>query len=306
MPSTLSDTMRVRASLGMIVLYFGASMPLYKIASRSFGPATTNLVRFLVAASMLMIIARRRLPSDRRVRRQLIVIGMFGLGLMAVLMGIGVDEGSAIIGSVIVGLEPIGVSIAAMVFAGDRPPRRTLLALGVGFTGALVASGLFTERTGSSPVLPVVLLLGTVVAFSVYTAMVRKVGRGVDPLATSALTQVGALAFALPACLFDIGRGGMVRGDIAMGPLVAALLLGVGSGISYLLLCVLLADQPASRFAVTLYLTPLIGVLTSWLVVNESLHWRDAAGAALVLLAIGISEFHRSAPEPAGQQLVAG
>jgi drug/metabolite transporter (DMT)-like permease len=308
-----SSSMRTRVALAIIVLYFGASLPGYKLAGESFGPATTNLIRFVIASALLSIIARGRLPTDRSVRRRLFLIGVGGLGLMALLMGIGVDEGSAVIGSVVVGLEPIGVAIGGMLLARDRVSPRTLLALAVGFLGALVASGLFTERTGPSPVVPVVLLLGTVAAFSVYTAMVRSAAGGVDPLATAAITQVGALTFVIPACLFDLlQRGdvteavpsvlaplrGMVRGDVEPKALAAAVLIGVGSGVSYLLLCLVLAREPANRLAITLYLTPVVGVLCSWLLVGESLHWRDAAGAALVLVAIGISEYRR-APAPA-------
>lgn len=294
----------------MIVFYFGTSLPAYKVAGDSFGPATTNLIRFVIAAALLGAVARGRRPSDRSVRRDLFVTGMFGLGLMALLMGIGVDEGSAVIGSVIVGLEPIGVALGAMLLARDRLSRRTLVALGIGFLGALVASGLFTETTGPSPVVPVVLLLGTVVAFSWYAARVRVIAVGVDPLAVASITQLGALALVIPACAFDLlNRSdaerpaaallrplrGMVRGDVELSAIGAAIFIGLGSALSYLLLCRVLADQPASRLAVTLYMTPVIGVLSSWLVVDEQLHWRDAVGAALVLTAIAVSEYRRSA-----------
>ena len=94
-----------------------------------------------------------------------------------------------------------------------HPSRRSIVALIVGFTGALVASGRLHRESGPSPVVPIILLLGTVVAFSVYTAFVRRVGRGVDPLAVAAVTQVGALFFVIPACLFDVLNGGMLRGD---------------------------------------------------------------------------------------------
>ena len=46
-------TMAVRATLLTIVVFFGGSLPAYKLASESFGPATTNLVRFVLAAVML-------------------------------------------------------------------------------------------------------------------------------------------------------------------------------------------------------------------------------------------------------------
>ncbi len=287
--------MAVRAALLTIVLFFGGSLPAYKLASASFGPATTNLIRFLIATVMLLVIARRRLSTARLHYRRLIVIGMFGIGLMAVFMGIGVDRGSATIGSIVVGLEPIGVALAGVLLVGDAPSRRSIVALVVGFTGALVASGVFTEHSGPSPVLPIILLLGTVVAFSIYTAFVRKVGRGVDPLAVAAVTQVGALMFVIPACLFDVFNGGMVRGDsITPKALGAAIFLGIGSGIAYLLLCLVLSNHSSNRVAVTLFLTPALGVLFSWIVVGEHLHWRDGVGGALVLLAVWISE--RAAP----------
>lgn len=307
--------MGVRLALAMIVLYFGTSLPAYKLAGDSFGPATTNLIRFVIAAALLGAVGHRRLPPDRHVRRQLFVTGMFGLGLMALLMGIGVDQGSAVIASVIVGLEPIGVALGGMLLARERLSPRTLIALAIGFAGALVASGIFTERTGPSPVVPVVLLLGTVIAFSLYTARVRTVAIGVDPLATASLTQLGALSLVIPACAFDLlNRAdaerptaavlrplrGMVRGDLEWSAVAAAVFIGVGSAVSYLLLCRVLANQPANRLAVTLYLTPVIGVVSSWLVVDERLHWRDAVGAALVLTAIAVSEYRRAPrPQPA-------
>ncbi|HEY7626603.1 MAG TPA: DMT family transporter [Ilumatobacteraceae bacterium] len=284
-------TVAVRLSLLTIVLFFGGSLPAYKLASESFGPATTNLIRFILAAVMLLIIARHRLPTARDHVRRLMVIGMFGIGLMAVFMGIGVDRGSATIGSIVVGLEPVGVALAGVLLVGDTPTRRSIVALFVGFAGALVASGVFTENSGPSPVLPIILLLGTVVAFSVYTAFVRRVGRGVDPLAVAAVTQVGALFFVIPACLFDVFDRGMLRGDsITPKAAGAAVFLGIGSGIAYLLLCLVLSNVPTNRVAVTLFLTPALGVFFSWLVVGENLHLRDGVGGALVLFAVWISE----------------
>ena len=292
-----ADPAPPRASAGLlvvllvIVFFFGGSLPAYKLASESFGPATTNLGRFVIAAGVMAVAARRRMPTARGHGRRLFLVGMFGLGMMAVFMGIGVDRGSATIGSIIVGLEPIGVALAGMLFVGDHPSPARIVALGIGFTGALVASGVFTESTGPSPVVPIVLLLGTVTAFSIYTAMVRRVGRGVDPLAIASITQLGALSFVIPSCLFDVADGGMLRGDsITPKAFGAVIFLGVGSAIAYLLLCLVLANQPSNRVAVSLYLTPVFGVLLSWLVVGEHLHLRDGVGAALVLMAIAVSE----------------
>jgi drug/metabolite transporter (DMT)-like permease len=288
-----SATTKVRLALLTMVFFFGGSMPAYKWAAESFGPATANLGRFVLSASMLAFIARAHLRTVTRAQfRRLLVIGMFGIGLMAVFLAAGVDRGNATIGSIVVGLEPLGVALAGVLFAGDRPTSRSLLALAVGFAGAFVASGILTERTGEAPVVPMLLLFGTVVTFSIYTALVRRAAQGISPLAVAASTQIGALFFVVPACLFDIADGGMIRGDGPTGKAIGAVVfLGVGSAIGYLLLCSVLASQPSSRVAVTMFLTPMIGVVLSWLVIGERLHLRTAAGGALVLLAIYISEW---------------
>ncbi len=284
-------TFGVRIALLSMVIFFGGSLPGYKLASASFGPATSNLGRFVIATALLLIVARRRLHTARDQFKQLFVVGMFGLGLMAVFMGIGVDRGSATIASIVVGLEPVGVALAGVLLVGDAPSRRSLLALVIGFLGALVASGVFTERGGESTIVPILLLMGTVVAFSVYTAMVRKARVGVDPLAVAAVTQLGALTFVIPACLFDVIDGGMLRGvSVTPKAALAVAFLGVGSGVAYLLLCLVLSNQPSNRVAVSLFLTPLFGVIFSWWIVGEDLHLRDAVGGGLVLLAVAISE----------------
>jgi drug/metabolite transporter (DMT)-like permease len=287
-------TVGVRLALLTIVVFFGSSLPAYKIATRSFGPATSNLIRFVLAAAMMVIVARKTMHTAVGYRGRLVLIGLLGLGLMAVFMGVGVDRGTATVGSVIVGLEPIGVALAGVLFVGDRPNRRIVAALAIGSVGAFIASGVFTEPRASAPLLPVLLLLGTVVAFSVYTAFVRRTPPTVDRLAVAAYTQIGALAFVIPACVFDIADGGMVRGDVRLDAVIATVVLGIGSAIAYLLLCRVLADQPSSRVAVSMYLTPMFGVLFSWWIVGEKLHTRTAVGAALVLVAVATSEWNPS------------
>ncbi len=296
-PTDRSETDDGRATLGArlalltMVIFFGGSLPGYKLAAESFGPATTNLGRFVVAALLMVIVARKRLHTARSEFRRLFVVGMFGIGLMAVFMAIGVDQGSATIASIVVGLEPIGVALAGVLLVGDAPSRRAIVALVIGFLGALVASGVFSERGGESTLVPIVLLLGTVVTFSIYTAMVRRARVGVDPLAVAAVTQLGALTFVVPACLLDVFNGGMVRGgSVTPKAAVAVVYLGVGSAIAYLLLCLVLANQPSNRVAVSMFLTPLFGVIFSWWVVGEDLHWRTAVGGGLVLVAVAISE----------------
>jgi drug/metabolite transporter (DMT)-like permease len=286
---------RVRLTLLAIVAFFGGSLPFYKLASESFGPGTSNLIRFTIAACLVNFLARGRqrgTPLERRRENiRLLVLGLFGMGLMAATMAIGVDEGSAVIASIIVGLEPVGVALAGVLLVGDKPSMNSLLALIVGVFGVVVASGLLTEPIADVPVLSIFLLLSTVITFSVYTAFVRRTGQGVDPLVISGRTQLGALLLVIPSCLLDFRSGGMIRGDITARAFIGVLLLGFGSALAYLLLCLALANQPSNRIAVSMFLTPMFGVFFSWLIVNERLRVRDGIAGIIVLCAVWISEW---------------
>lgn len=285
-----ASTTKVLGALLVMVAFFGGSMPAYKVAGESFGPATINLGRFILAIAVISVAASRR-PRHNAPVRSLLIVGVFGLGLMAAFLSAGVDRGSAVIGSIVVGLEPIGVALAGVLLVGDRPSPTAKVALLVGFAGALVASGVFTEKSGPSPVVPMLLLLGTVVTFSVYTANVRRIGAGVDPLLVTQITQIGALCFIVPALLLDLTDGGMIRnGTVTAKAAAAVIFLGVGSAIAYVLLCSVLASVPSHRVAVSMFLTPVFGVFFSWLVAEEDLHVRDAVGGSLVLAALWISE----------------
>ena len=286
-----ASSSQILAALLTMVAFFGGSLPAYKIASASYGPATINLGRFVLAVACISAFSRRR-PTGRNVpTRSLLVVGFFGLGLMTLFMSIGVDRGSAVIGSIVVGLEPIGVALAGVLLVGDRPSPTAKLALLVGFSGALVASGVFTQKTGSSPIVPMVLLLGTVTTFSIYTANVRRIGKGVDALKVTQITQIGALFFIVPACLLDVFDGGMIRsGGVTAKATAAMVFLGIGSAVGYMVLCSVLASVPSHRVAVSMFLTPLFGVFFSWLLAGEDLHLRDGVGGLLVLLALWISE----------------
>lgn len=294
-----STATRVRLSLLTIVVFFGGSLSCYKLASRSFGPGTTNLIRFTIAAAGLAFVARGRMGhlsvADRRTaNRRLFTLGALGIGVMAATMAIGVDKGSAVIASIVVGLEPVGVALAGVLVIGDRPAINSKIALVLGGLSVVIASGLFLDPIDQVPVVSILLLLTTVISFSLYSAFVRRAAQGIDPLVVAAQTQLGALLVVIPSCLLDFRSGGMIRGDLnSIEPkaLFGVVFLGVGSAIAYLLLCVVLARQSSNRVAVSMFLTPVFGVLFSWLLAGENLRWRDGVAGLVVLAAVYVNEW---------------
>ncbi len=286
----MSDELQIRLALLALVLFFGGSFTGYHEAQASFGIVTVNMFRFMIAGAVLVGLARGRMAAARPVRGQLLLAGMFGVGLMACLMAFGVDRSSPTLAALIFAMESIGVAVMASFIAGDHPSRQAWEGLVIGFFGAAIASGAITEPPANVPFLALGAMLAAVVCFSVYAGMVRRISPDTDSLAVAATSQIGALAFVLPACLLDMLDQGIVRGPVTTSAILGILFLGFGSAAAYLLLATALGRVPASRVAMALYLLPVSGVLIAWLITGQQPKAREILGGAIILAAVYVAE----------------
>jgi len=124
--------LRATAELVVTLVLFGSSFPAFKLATERFGVGTVVGLRFALATATLIVIFRGLPALEPRMWRRLLAIGALGLGGQAVTMIAGIDAGSSTLGALVLGLEPIGVAVAAVLVARERPTPATLLGLGLG------------------------------------------------------------------------------------------------------------------------------------------------------------------------------
>jgi len=274
------------------LVLFGSSFPAFKLATERFGVGTVVGLRFALATATLIVIFRGLPALEPRMWRRLLAIGALGLGGQAVTMIAGIDAGSSTLGALVLGLEPIGVAVAAVLVARERPTPATLLGLGLGLCGVAVVSGLFTSGVSGGG-RPVAFLLVTVVLFAAYTVSVRREAGRVDAGAVALVTSIGACIVTLPLIALDAAHGHVVQGDLDWSSVAVAVYIGVGSGIAYFLFAHVLSRLPASRFAVAMYAVPTLGVLASWAILGERPIARDVVGGAMILAAVWVAEHRR-------------
>src|SRR4051794_6733736 len=179
-----------RAELWLMLVMFGISFPAYKAASEGFGVGSVAAVRFLLATALLAAVDG--LPRmEPRLRRRLLAIGAVGLGGQALAMTAGIDAGTSTLGALVLGLEPIGVALAAAALLGERPTARTRAGLALGLAGVAVVSGVVTAGPASLPLAALAYLLATVVGFSLYTVSVRAASAHAEPVAVAVVTSAG-------------------------------------------------------------------------------------------------------------------
>jgi len=274
------------------LVLFGSSFPAFKLATERFGVGTVVGLRFALATATLIVIFRGLPALEPRMWRRLLAIGALGLGGQAVTMIAGIDAGSSTLGALVLGLEPIGVAVAAVLVARERPTPATLVGPGLGLCGVAVVSGLFTSGVSGGG-RPVAFLLVTVVLFAAYTVSVRREAGRVDAGAVALVTSIGACIVTLPLIALDAAHGQVVQGDLDWSSVAVAVYIGVGSGIAYFLFAHVLSRLPASRFAVAMYAVPTLGVLASWAVLGERPIARDVVGGAMILAAVWVAEHRR-------------
>ena len=116
-----------------MLLLFALTFPAMKAATTGprrrhrHGAALRDRERGAAAAS-----AGATLRHIGPVWRKLVLAGVVGLGAQAVFMVAGVDAGSASLGALILGLEPIGIAVCAALVGGEHLDRRTVGALALG------------------------------------------------------------------------------------------------------------------------------------------------------------------------------
>jgi len=235
---------RRRVGVALIVasaLGFASIGPLGKVAYRGgFSVAELQLLRFLAAAPLLVIVAaatrrsgpRPRLTAVTRVR--LLALGFVGYGVQATLYFTALTRISASLTSLLLYLYPALVAGAAVALGRHRLDRATTAGLVLIFAGTALVLGL---PVGRPDPLGVILGVGSAFWYTAYLLVGERMAAGVDPLVVATHVAVGAaLWFALGVLALrpDLGndRGSAVAAGVAMAVVgtavpIAALFAGM-------------------------------------------------------------------------------
>ena len=196
----------------------------------------------------------------------------------------GVASGVA---AVLANAQPLLIVLPAWALYRERPDARTLVGLAVGFAG-LVVTALPGGSGGGA-----LLSLGAAAAITVGTLLARRL-TGVDVVMLSAWQFLaGGLILAGWAWVAEGGPA------ISLTPMfVAALsfLALIGTALTYLVWFAELRVAQLVAMSAWTMLTPVVGVVLSWLLLDDRLSIVQGVGVGLVLAALPVILLPRRAP----------
>lgn len=179
--------------MGMILvtLFWGGNFTATKIAFTELDPLAFTAIRFSLASVVLWGIVRvveGKVARPPRTLWPLIVLGVMGNTLYQIGFVEGLARTTATKSALILAIMPVAVTIAAAVFGIEVVSRRQKIAVGIASVGVLIVLLARDGSMGGPLGAGDLLLLGAVLAWSVYTLLLRHWSLPMSPLSLTAWT----------------------------------------------------------------------------------------------------------------------
>lgn len=273
--------------LAVVALAWGITWPLNKIALFEMAPLTNRALIVPASGLILLVIARLSgvsLAVPRNRRGWLIAVTVLNITGWMVCVGYGVASMAASRAVVIAYTMPLWASIMGIFFLGEAMTRRRAAALALGMGGLAILGGSELASTVRTPV-GFLFTLGAALFWAAGTTMQKRIDWRIPTLTlTGYQLFLGGLPLVAAALLIDTSdlTAYSWKAWGSVGFLIAAMSLG------YWAFFKILSLLPAGTTAISVLVTPVVGVLASVPLVGEILTWREIIALALVCCALSL------------------
>ncbi len=269
-------------ALALAGVLWGTSFLLGKLALLEVRPATLIAYRFVLATAVLLPVALSRpsVPLTRRDVRDLALAALLMGPFMFWLQFEGLARTTASSAALLVGIGPPLLAIGALMVDGERPGRRTWMAIALSVFGMLM---LLSGPTGDRSLVGDLLVLSSMVAAVCWTLVSRRLDRRLGVLRATAYQFAFGALWLLPIAL---SVDGLPVIALSSQTWLAVVLLGVVcTAATFALWNWGLLRAQAAKAGVFVNLEPVVGAALAVIVLGEMIAPSGVAGGALVLCA---------------------
>lgn len=269
--------MGVRPLLVLLALAatWGASYPLIAEGLESTTPSAVTFGRFVPAAVLVALLARRQLGALRGRWRSVLLLALVQQAAPMLLIALGERRIPSGLAGTLVASTPLWGALLAPVLGRPAPTRAAWAGLLVGIVGVGLLLGL-----APGGVLGSVLVLLAAAGYAVGAVWTSRGFPDVPRLALLAGVLTCSSLLLLPALLLDLPDGP----PVAKGVAAVAVLGLVGTGLAFVAFYWLVDAVGPERTVLVTYLAPVFAVGYGVVLRDERLTAAGVAGLVLVLL----------------------
>lgn len=284
----------------LLSVIWGSSFLLMRVGVTEIPPAQLTFTRVGIAAvgmNLVMLLTRRRYPTNPRALLSLAIVGLGNTALPFTLLAWGEQTVESGMTSVIQAITPIfALVFAHWLFDDERITPRKVAGIALSFAGILVLASRDLQNQGFQlgDLSGEIAIIGASLCYGFFTPFSRRVLRKhqVDPVAVSTLTMVaatvGAAVMMVAAPLIG-ERAPVAYISLSSDVLLSGLALGIfNTFLAYLMFYQVVAQLGASRSAMVTYVVPVVAVTLGAIFLNEQVDARMLFGAGLILGGIAV------------------
>jgi drug/metabolite transporter (DMT)-like permease len=278
----------VRLALGMAV--FGSATPVSKIVTGAMPVFIGSLLRVALGALVLAPFVGGQWSEVRRIgRRDWLLVGLialFGMFGFSALMLYGMRMIPGVVGAIVMSTTPAVTAAGSMLFMGDAPSWRKLLAIALAVAGVLVLQlGSGDQEGGGNLLLGAALVFGAVCCEAAYTLLGKAAAECLDPLLVACLSAALAIPLFVPLALWQWGDFAVAEPDWRAWTAViwyGAGTLALGSWLWYSGL----ARAEGAIAAGFMGVMPASALILSYLLLGEAFRWIHLLGFGIVFAGV--------------------
>ncbi|WP_406370127.1 DMT family transporter [Streptomyces sp. NBC_00647] len=281
-----------RIRFGVLSLIWGFSFLLIKVGTEGYAPFQVTFGRLLFGTAVLaaaMAVKRERLPRGARTWGHLTVAALLLNALPFSLFAYSELTIPSTLAGICNATSPLwGMALSLVALSEDRPTRRRVAGLGIGFLGVLTVLGVWQGFHGLDATGTAMALLASL-SYPIGWIYVRRTlaGTGNSHLSmTGAQLLLATAQLALVTPLFTT-----LPRHFAVVPLLAVVALGaLGTGLAMLLQYGIVAEVGPTTAQMVTYFIPVIATAAGVAILGESLAWSTPVGAVIVLAGAALTQ----------------
>jgi drug/metabolite transporter (DMT)-like permease len=276
------------AALTVAGLLWGTTVPMSKLALQWLPPGWLTVVRFGVAAAILLAVLGPRVRAA--FSPALLASGAVGYGGTVLLQNAGITRTSVSHAALLIGTAPIMVAIIAAVWHRTVAHPVAWAGFAVSLSGvALIAAG----GGGQADLAGDGMVLASVLLSAGFTVTQARLLQGRDPVAVTGVQFLGAALIALP---FSVLTEGIPPAPAGPGSVAVVIALAVGGTLlPFSLFAYGQTRLPAQVAGAFLNIEPLVGAVAGVIIFGDPAGPAQLTGAAAILGGIALSSVRRPA-----------
>jgi len=310
MPAT-ADAIRARVFLVLLCLGWGITWPMMKIALDEIPPFSMRVAMLTLGIATLMSLSllqgrSLRIPSLRTLVH-LCAASFFNIVAFSVLTPFAQMSAATSRVAIVVYTMPIWATLMARPILGERLTTARALGLALcigGMTVLIYPLAALGIPTG------ILLAIGAAVSWAAGTIYLKWARIDSDPMAAAVWQLI--IGVIVIGALLPVVEGSLHLGQAHRSAILALIFAGiVGSGVAYFLWFDIVRRLPATTASLGVLSSPVIGVVSSMLLLGERPTLTDIVGFALIFIASATvllrpQELARRVPEKGDRSRGAG